>query len=241
MIIIPAIDLLDGKCVRLYQGDYNKASKVAADPVETAKRFLDEGATHLHVVDLDGAREGKQRNFTILEKLCSIGLNVQTGGGIRNIDNVRACFESGVSKVIIGSAAVEDRAFLDNALSLYKDRIIAGVDALDGNVKTAGWIVDSGLNYLDFAADLEKAGVKSIIYTDISKDGTLEGVNCQHLTALKDRVNMDIIASGGVKDINDIDKLLSLSVYGAICGKSLYSGSLSLKQAIERVLCYQKG
>ncbi|NCA67227.1 MAG: 1-(5-phosphoribosyl)-5-[(5-phosphoribosylamino)methylideneamino]imidazole-4-carboxamide isomerase [Clostridia bacterium] len=240
MIIIPAIDLLDGKCVRLYQGDYAKADKVASDPVETALRFLDEGATHLHVVDLDGAREGRQRNFHILEQLANLGLTVQTGGGIRNIDSVKDCFAAGVNSVIIGSAAVSDKAFLENALSLYPERIIAGVDAKFGYVRTSGWLEDSGLYYLDFAEQLEKLGIKRIIYTDISRDGTLEGVNIAHLTALKERVNCHLIASGGVRDMDDINALLEQNVYGAICGKSLYSGSLSLKAAIERTKCYQR-
>ncbi len=240
MIVIPAIDLLDGKCVRLYQGDYNRADTVAADPVDTALRFLDEGATSLHVVDLDGAREGKPLNFHVLEKLTGLGLSVQTGGGIRNMESVKNCFSLGVKEVIVGSAAVSDRSFLLEALSLYPERIIAGVDAKFGFVKTSGWLENSGLFYLDFAKELVKTGIKKIIYTDISRDGTLEGVNLEHLTALKQEADCSIVASGGVRDMNDIEALLQLGVYGAICGKSIYSGTLSLRKAVERAKCYQK-
>ncbi len=240
MIVIPAIDLLDGKCVRLYRGDYSMADTVAADPVEQAKRFIDEGAERLHVVDLDGAREGTQRNFPILEKLASLGIAVQTGGGIRSMERVESCFAAGVQDVIIGSAAVTDKAFFLAALRAYPDRIIAGVDAKDKQVRIAGWLSDSGLDYIEFSKALARLGIKKIIYTDISRDGTLGGVNIEELIKLKANVNCDIIASGGVKDITDIDALLELGVYGAICGKSIYSGGLCLKEAIERSKCYRK-
>lgn len=241
MNIIPAIDLLKGKCVRLYKGDYNTASQVAADPIETAKRFIDEGATKLHVVDLDGAKEGKQRNFKLLEKLASLNITVQTGGGIRNMETVKSCFSAGVNEVIIGSAAVTDNTFLKQLIVDYPDKIIVGIDAKDGFVRTSGWTNNSNINYLVFAESLFNKGIKKIIYTDISRDGTLEGVNLEELSALKAKADCKIIASGGVRDIRDIDNLLKLELYGVICGKSIYSGSLSLKKAIERSKCYQKG
>lgn len=234
MIIFPAIDLLDGKCVRLYQGDYNKSSQVAGDPVETAKRFLDDGAEYLHIVDLNGAKNGVSVNFPIIEKLALLGMKVQTGGGVRNMKRIKDSFSVGVDKIILGSAAVNDRDFLVEALNTYGEKIIVGVDALDGEVKTAGWIEGSGLNYLDFSKELEALGVKTIIFTDISRDGTLSGVNTEQLKALIDSVSIRIIASGGVRNIGDIDALIRLGAYGAICGKSIYSGTLSLKQAIER-------
>jgi len=233
MLIIPAVDLLDGKCVRLYQGDYERAEKVANDPVETAKRFLDEGAARLHVVDLDGARDGRQRNFKILEKLCGLGLKVQTGGGIRDMQSVRGCFSAGVSYVIIGSAAVTDREFLQNALSVYSDRIIAGVDAKDGEVKISGWLEKSGKNYIDLSKELARAGVKTIIYTDISRDGTLSGPDLAGISALKKAVGCDIVASGGIKDMSDVKALCDIGAYGAILGKSIYSGSISLADALK--------
>lgn len=240
MIIIPAIDLLDGKCVRLYRGDYNMADTVAADPVEQAKRFIDDGATRLHAVDLDGARYGTQRNFPILEKLASLPIKIETGGGIRSMERIESCFSAGVQDVIIGSAAVTDKEFLLAALRAYPDRIIAGVDAADGIVKISGWLSDSGLDYIEFSKELVRIGIKKIIFTDISRDGTLSGVNLAELAALKTAVDCDIIASGGIRDINDIDALSKLGVYGAICGKSIYSGRLSLKEAIERSKCYPK-
>lgn len=240
MIIIPAIDLLNGKCVRLYRGDYNKADTVAQDAIEQAKRFIDEGATRLHVVDLDGAREGTQRNFPILEKLAALPITLQAGGGIRSMERIKSCFAAGVQDVIIGSAAVTDKTFLSAAVRAYPEHIIAAVDAQDGIVKTSGWLSDSGLEYIEFSKSLEQSGIKKIIFTDIAQDGTLGGANLAALAKLCAAVSCDIIASGGVKDIGDIESLLALGVYGAICGKSIYSGSLSLRQAIRRSKCYRK-
>ena len=234
MIILPAIDLLEGKCVRLVQGDYGSSQQVAESAIETAKKFLDCGAEWLHVVDLDGARDGGQRNFTVIEKLCNLGLKVQTGGGIRTEASIRSCLNAGVSKVILGSAAAEQPEFLNQALQLFGESIIVGVDAKNEFVRTAGWLKESGLHYLSFAEDLERRGVKEIIYTDISRDGTLQGVNLEHMKRLKEHVKIRITASGGIRDIGDIEQLTQLGLYGAICGKSLYSGRLDLRRAIER-------
>ena len=242
MIILPAIDLLNGECVRLYQGDYSSSKKVAEDAVTTVKAFIQDGAELLHVVDLNGAREGSHKNFTIIEKLCREKIKVQTGGGIRSLDTVKKCFDSGVSRVIIGSAAVEHPDFLDQALSAFGDKIIVGVDCLNGCVKTQGWEAESKLYYTDFCEHLSKIGVKTIIFTDISKDGTLQGANLEQLKEVQQAANnSDIIASGGIKDMTDIENLLNLQLYGAIAGKSIYSKTLDLKQAIERAKCWQKG
>jgi phosphoribosylformimino-5-aminoimidazole carboxamide ribotide isomerase len=232
MIIFPAIDLLDGKCVRLFKGDYNLSEQVALDPIDTAKSFLEAGAKHLHVVDLNAAKSGTRVNFNVIKKLTGLGLSVQTGGGIRDIETIKASLDAGVSRVIIGSKAVSDRAFLLEAVSRFKDKIIVGADAKDGLIRTDGWLKNSGIHYVDFVKDLEKVGVKTVVFTDISKDGTLEGVSLESLKTLKACVKLNLIASGGVKDINDIKSLKELGVYGAICGKSLYAGTLSLADAL---------
>lgn len=233
MIVIPAIDLLDGKCVRLLRGEYDTFERVAEDAVEAAKRFIDEGATHLHVVDLNGAKEGRHVNFDVIEKLCRLNLTVDTGGGIRTEESLQRCFDSGVQYAVLGSAAVSDTAFLEKALQKYGERIVVGVDAKNGEVRTSGWLKGSGLNYIDFSRTLSQKGVRRIIFTDISKDGTLEGVSRDSLQALISALpECEIVASGGVRDIQDIAICKALGAYGVICGKSLYKGTLSLKEAI---------
>lgn len=233
MNIYPAIDLLDGKCVRLYQGRYAEAEQVAKDPIETAIKFISEGAKYLHVVDLDAARGNKSKNFQIIKRLCELPLLVDMGGGIRSLARVEECFSAGIDKVVIGTAAVENTPFLKELLKLYPDRAVIGVDVLDGHVKTSGWEKDSGLHFIDFIEDLELLGVKYITYTDISKDGTLNGVNLEGIMKIQKSIECNIIVSGGVKDIEDIYKLKSIGVYGVICGKSIYAGTLSLKEAIK--------
>ena len=234
MKIYPAIDLLNGKCVRLYQGNYNLSEQVASDPVETAKRFIDEGAKYLHVIDLNGAKGDGNVNFKIIERLAKLPLKVQTGGGVRTLETINNALNAGVSKVILGSSAVNDKEFLLNSLKLYGDKIIAGVDALNGEVRTQGWLQNSGLDYIKFSKELQSLGVKTIIFTDISKDGTLEGVNFEAYKRLVSEVkNVNVIASGGVKDISDIKKLAKIEAYGCILGKSLYSNTISLAEAIK--------
>lgn len=233
MIIFPAIDLLNGKCVRLYQGEYSTAKQVADDPYETVERFISKGATHLHLVDLNAARGEESENFTIIEKLCEYPIKIDVGGGIRSLECVERCLNAGVDKVVIGTAAVTNPGFLRKALTNHQDKIIVGVDARDGKVKTDGWHVDSGLNYLDYIKDFQDMGVKYITYTDISKDGTLAGVNTKDIIEIQNIYKYNIISSGGVKDIEDIKKLKELNIYGAICGKSLYANTLSLEEAIK--------
>ncbi|NLT19177.1 MAG: 1-(5-phosphoribosyl)-5-((5-phosphoribosylamino)methylideneamino) imidazole-4-carboxamide isomerase [Firmicutes bacterium ADurb.Bin080] len=232
MIIYPAIDLLDGKCVRLYQGDYSLSEEVAKDPFETAIRFMNEGAKHIHVVDLNAARGNQAVNFEIIKRLCEFPVKIDTGGGIRSMNRVDTCLKAGVDKLVIGTAAVEDKVFLAELLKNYPDNVIVGVDVRDNRVKTSGWNVDSGLHYIDFIEDMMLMGVKYIAYTDISKDGTLQGVNIEGIKRIKDIASCEIIASGGVKDIEDIKLLKQEGIFGAICGKSIYAGTLSLKEAI---------
>lgn len=235
MIIFPAIDMLDGNCVRLYKGEYASAGKVAENPIETAQRFVDAGAEYIHMVDLDGAKngEGAEKNrravYEITQKFC---IPVELGGGIRTLENIRSAIEYGVSRVILGSAAT-DLDFLASAYDKYGDKIAVGIDAKGGYVATAGWIRKTNLFYTDFARDVEKIGIKNIIFTDIGRDGTLEGPNTDMLGELSRAVKCDITASGGIKDISDIKKIKEMGLYGAICGKSIYSGTLDLAEAIK--------
>ncbi|MDR0751294.1 MAG: 1-(5-phosphoribosyl)-5-[(5-phosphoribosylamino)methylideneamino]imidazole-4-carboxamide isomerase [Christensenellaceae bacterium] len=240
MIIYPAIDLLDGKCVRLYQGNFDLSDQVANDPVETAKAFINDGAEYLHVVDLNGAKTGSGINFPIISKLSALGLKVQTGGGIRDVARIERCFDSGVRRVILGSAAVLNPDFLQRALNLYGEQIIVGVDMKDRIVRTSGWLQDSNLDYIDFSLTVAKMGAKTIIYTDINRDGTLEGLDFQPIEHLKEKVTgLELIVGGGINGIKDIRRLRDLGLDGAVCGRSLYSKFLSLKEALE--LCAHVG
>ena len=237
MFILPAIDIKDGDVVRLYKGDYDKMEKVADDFLETAKSFEAAGAEWIHMVDLDGAIEGKPVNTKIYTDVAEFtNLKVELGGGIRNIEVVHAYLEMGISRVILGSAALKDPKLVVDSLKLFgSEKIAVGIDAKDGMVATEGWLETSDVNYIDLANKMISYGVKYFIFTDIAKDGTLSGVNAEQLKALYDGTNgeCNIIASGGVHTIDDIKICKDMGLYGTICGKSLYSGSLDLKQAIE--------
>jgi phosphoribosylformimino-5-aminoimidazole carboxamide ribotide isomerase len=235
MIIFPAIDLLGGRCVRLYKGIYDKSSVVAANALETALSFKEGGAKWLHTVDLDGAKGDYGANFAIIKELAQkSGLDVETGGGIRNIETAKRYFDAGVKRIIIGSAAVKNPSFVNECVKEFSaERVAVGIDAEGGIVKTQGWTEKSGTGYVELALDMESRGVKYIIFTDISKDGTLAGVNIKMLETLSRSVKCNIIASGGIKDIDDILKIKKLNLYGAICGLSLYKGTLDLSQAVK--------
>ena len=234
MIILPAIDILGGKCVRLTKGEYGTAEQVAADPIETALSFERDGAEFIHMVDLDGAKEGSRINSDIYTEVAKkVSVPIEVGGGIRDMDTVDYYIGKGIERVIIGSAALKNPQLVKDAVKKYGDRIAVGIDALDGMVKTAGWLENSNVNYIDLACEMAKNGVKYIIFTDISKDGTLAGPNLEQLAALSEAVDINIIASGGIRDIGNIRDLAAMKLYGAICGKSIYSGSLSLREAIE--------
>lgn len=234
MIILPAIDLLDGKCVRLYKGDYNKDEVVAKDALKTALSFKESGAAWLHMVDLNGAKDGGNANFSIIKQVAAgSGLKVETGGGIRDLTAIEKHLNAGVSRVILGSAALKNPGLVKEAVKQFSGESVAvGIDAKSGFVMTEGWLKSSKVHYLDLAAAMADMGVKYIIYTDIDKDGTLEGANLQQLKELSQKVNVNIIASGGVKDIGDIKAIKALNLYGAICGQSIYKGTLSLTEAI---------
>lgn len=234
MLILPAIDLLDGKCVRLLRGDFGTAEKVASDAVETARLFERSNAEFIHIVDLNGARSGHNVNHEIIHEITKkVHIPIEVGGGIRNIDKVDFYLNSGVERVIIGSAALNDIEFLERAVDKYGTRIAVGIDALNGMVRTDGWENESDINYIDLAKIVKKIGVEHIIFTDISKDGTLNGPNYDQLAELQKAVGGNIIASGGIRNIENIVRLRDMGMYGAICGKSIYAGELSLTEAIE--------
>ncbi len=234
MIVLPAIDLKDGMCVRLYKGDFNTAHKVAEDAVETARKFIECGAEMIHMVDLDGAKTGGSKNMQVVKAVIDkTGAKVELGGGIRSIDNIARAIEDGVSRVIIGSAAVKDPELVRKAVESYGDKIAVGIDALGDTVRTEGWLEDSKLNFIDFARRMEDFGVKTIIYTDISKDGLQSGPSFDNLGKLRDAVKCDIVASGGVTTLDDIKRLREMNIDAAIAGKAVYTGTLPLMEAIK--------
>ena len=234
MRVLPAIDLKDGQCVRLKKGDYGTAHKVAEDAVETARGFLAAGAELIHMVDLDGAKDGSHANYDVVRRvIAETGAAVELGGGIRTMADVEAVLALGVSRVIIGSAAVKHPEFVREAVSQYGDRIAVGIDARGGTVRTEGWLKDSGEDYLAFAQKMESYGVKTIIFTDIDKDGMLEGPNFDQLAALRNAVSCGIVASGGVSTLSDIARLRDAGVDEAIAGTAVYTGARDLQRAIE--------
>lgn len=234
MLIIPAIDIINQQPVRLYQGDYDKKEVVGASILEIAKTFEEQGAGYLHMVDLDGAKEGKRINQSIIcEVAQTLKIPVEIGGGIRSMDAIRQYLDNGVQRVILGTSAIEDEELLKEAIAAYGDRIAVGLDCKDGYVCTRGWLTTSEMEYITFAKHLETLGVKTIIFTDISKDGTMAGPNIQMLETLSKAVSLDIIASGGIKDVSHIKQLADLNLYGAITGKAMYAGTLDLQEAIQ--------
>ena len=232
MIVLPAIDLKDGRVVRLYRGDFQTLHQVAEDPAATAQDFVRAGARWIHMVDLDGARDGTRKNGAIVREAARSGLHIELGGGIRTMADLEEVFDLGVSRAVIGSAAVSRPELVRTAVSQYGGRIAVGIDARDGRVRTAGWVEDSGLDYLDFAKSMEAMGVKTIIFTDIDTDGTLSGPCFERLERLCGAVSCRIIASGGVSSNQDIRDLAARGMYGAIVGKAYYAGAVDLAQAV---------
>ena len=232
MKLYPAIDLHDGKCVRLYKGDYNKVTEYG-DPVEQAKKWKSLGATYLHLVDLDGAKEGKSLNLESVERIIKeVDIKVELGGGIRTISHIENILSKGVDRVILGSSAL-NLEFVKEAINKFgNDKIVVGIDCKNMMVATRGWLDVSEINAIDFAKKLKEIGVKTIIFTDIAKDGTLEGINANQTKMLIDETHLDVVASGGAKSINDILKAKEIGAYGIILGKSIYSNAIDLKEAI---------
>lgn len=234
MVILPAVDIMDSKPVRLYKGDFSTAHQVAEGALKTALDFEKAGAEWIHMVDLDGSLMKKRVNEKIFLSVAeNTALKVEVGGGIRNMQDIDFYISSGISRVILGSVALKDPELVKKAVNAYGDKIAVGIDAKNGYAAAEGWTQTSDIYFTDLAKKMEQCGVKTIIYTDISKDGTLSGPNLEQLDEINSAVSCNIIASGGVTDIDDIKALKSLGLYGAICGKSIYSGSLDLKQALE--------
>jgi len=234
MIILPAIDLKNGLCVRLKKGEFETAHKVAESALETAKRFSDAGARWVHMVDLDGARDGVRKNFPqIREIIEKSGLSVELGGGIKTIEDVNTVAEAGAGRFVIGSAAVSAPQVVDYAVARYGDMAAVGIDCLDGRVRTSGWEADSGLDYIEFACKVEEQNVKYIIFTDIATDGMLTGPSFDKLKSLQNEVSCRIIASGGVTTLEDVKRLRDMGLYGAIIGKAYYAGTIDLAEAVK--------
>ena len=234
MKIFPAIDLYEGKAVRLYKGDYAQMTVYSENPTEIALDFKAQGAEWIHLVDLEGARDGDTPNLSVIRRIVSeSGLCAEVGGGIRSLAVVEKYLDAGVSRVILGTAAVTDPEFLEAALKKYGERVAVGVDVKDGCVAIKGWRETSALETFDFCRKLESLGVKTVICTDISKDGAMQGTNHALYERMRSELGMQIIASGGVTDIEDIRRLAGAGLYGAIIGKAYYTKAISLKEAIE--------
>lgn len=237
MILFPAIDLYEGKAVRLYKGDYAQMTVYSEQPEETALDFVHCGARHIHLVDLAGARDGTTPNF---DTVCAIkrhsGAFCQVGGGVRSMEVIDRYLRAGIDRVILGTAAVEDPDFLAAALAAYGDRLAVGVDIRDGCVAVKGWTERSGLDAFDFCKGLQDLGVKTVICTDISRDGAMQGTNRGLYQALSERFQMNFIASGGVSSLADVRALRAMGLYGAIVGKAYYSGAIDLREAVEAAI-----
>ncbi len=233
MIIFPAIDIIGGKVVRLCEGDYDKVKNYSVSPLEAALKFADDGATHLHVVDLDGAKSGKADNAKTIENIVSkCGMFVEVGGGIRTFDQIQKYLDCGVRRVILGTIAVNDFNFVLKAVSKFGEAIAVGVDAKEDFVAINGWREITNINSLDFCKKLKSVGVANVIYTDISKDGMLSGTNLEIYNVLCQTYYPKITASGGITNELEIEKLKNMGIYGAILGKALYENRIDLKKAI---------
>ncbi len=236
MLIFPAIDLYGGKAVRLYKGDYAQMTVYSDNPLSVAKDFESKGATCVHLVDLEGAKEGNTPNIETVKNIVkNTNLFVEIGGGIRSMETVKEYLDAGVDRVIIGTAAVNDPKFLKQAIATYGDKIAVGIDVKDGYVAIKGWIEKSEYDCFEFCSLMQKYGVKYIICTDISKDGALKGTNRELYQKLSEKFSLNITASGGVSSIDDVVALNDLGLYGAIIGKAYYVKSIDLKEALEAV------
>ncbi|MTI68399.1 MAG: 1-(5-phosphoribosyl)-5-[(5-phosphoribosylamino)methylideneamino]imidazole-4-carboxamide isomerase [Firmicutes bacterium] len=234
MIIIPAIDIKRGECVRLKQGKFSELTTYFKDPIKVAKKWETEGFKCIHIVDLDGALKGNVRNLEVIKNIVnSVNIPIQLGGGIRNEKTVRDLLNLGVNRVILGTAAIKNRELLKELVKNYGEKIIVSIDVKDRFIAVDGWTQSTRIKDLDFIKDIEKLGVKTIVYTDISKDGMMEGPNFQIYKELKEKTSINIIASGGVSSIKDIKRLKKSKVEGAIVGKALYTGKINLEKLKE--------
>lgn len=234
MILFPAIDLYEKKAVRLYKGDYQNMTVYSENPIEIARDFAAAGATHIHMVDLEGARDGTTPNLEIVEQVAKeTGLFVEIGGGIRNMETVERYIAAGVSRIILGTAAVKDEAFLRAAAQRFPGVIAVGADVKDGYIAIKGWLETSQLTLEAFLSGMEAIGIRNVICTDISRDGAMKGTNLELYRSLSRKYDMDITASGGVSSMEDIRQLREMDLYGAIIGKAYYLGAIDLKEALE--------
>ena len=234
MKIFPAIDIINGKVVRLTKGDFSKVETYASEPYDIAKSFLDDGAKCLHIVDLDGAKSGEISNYDKIKKIASLGFDeIEVGSGIRSEEKIEKYLSAGVDRVILGTVAITNFDFVKQMVSKYGDKISVGIDAKNGLVATHGWQEVSAVDALELCVKCQDAGVKTIIYTDIDTDGAMRGTNLEAFKKLKDNLSLNIIASGGVTNYDDIEKLRDLSVYGAIIGKAIYFKAIDLKEALK--------
>lgn len=234
MNIFPAIDLYDKKAVRLYKGNYNEMTVYSNNPIEIAQDFEKNGAKFIHMVDLEGAKNGTTPNIEIVKEVATkTNLFVEIGGGIRNMETVEKYLNAGVSRVILGTSAVTDEEFLKDAILKYQEKIAVGADVKDGYIAIKGWVEKSQYSLDEFLSKMQKLGVKTVICTDISKDGAMKGTNLALYKELSKKYSLDIVASGGVSTIDDINALKDMNLYGAIIGKAYYTGAINLKEAIE--------
>ena len=234
MIILPAIDLLGRKAVRLLKGDYNQVTVYSDSPLEVAEKFKSLGATHIHMVDLDGAKYGTAPNMDIVAEVAEkTGLFIEIGGGIRSMEIVKKYIDAGISRVILGTAAICDEDFLKEAVKAYGEKIAVGADVKDGKIAVKGWLEQSDVTLDEFFLKMQDLGVKNIICTDISRDGAMRGTNLELYRELSEKYSLDITASGGVSSIEDVKRLREMNLYGAIIGKAYYTGAVDLEEAIE--------
>jgi phosphoribosylformimino-5-aminoimidazole carboxamide ribotide isomerase len=233
MEIYPAIDLKDGKCVRLLYGDFDTVHTVAPDPVAVAAGYKGAGAKIIHVVDLDGAKDGQRKNAALIKEICAHGVKVELGGGLRRMKDIEEADALGVWRFVIGSAALDSPGFVKEAIAKYGERVAVGIDAKDGLVRTHGWVRDSGKGEVEFAKEAAGWGVKTIIYTDISTDGALAGPSLERLAVLRNALpGVTLVASGGVTSVSDVGELRRMGCDAAIAGKALYTGDLPLEEAL---------
>lgn len=234
MIIFPAMDLKSGNCIRLQKGDFNKETIFDSNPLKVAKQFEKEGATWIHIIDLDGAYDGINKNINIVKDILeNTNLQIQFGGGIRDIKKIEALLEIGVSRVILGTFAIKQFDKLKGLSKAYPNRLIVSVDSRNGYVTYNGWQEDSKIDTVNFCIQLEQTGIETIVYTDISKDGMMLGPNYEDYISIRNKTNLNVIASGGVRDCSDIQKLKKTNVIGAIVGKSIYIKQTTVKELIE--------
>lgn len=233
MTIYPAIDIIDGACVRLVRGDYSQKTKYADNPLEVALKWQEQGGKFLHIVDLDGAKSGNTPNFEIIKSIAkNLCIPIEIGGGVRDEGTVKKYLDCGVRRVILGTSAVKDTELLKELADTYGDRIVVGIDAKDGMVAVNGWEEVSSVSAVDFGIKVSQMGVKTIIYTDIATDGMLKGPNLKAMEEMAKAVNADVVASGGVSSVEDVKNLKKTGVEGVIIGKALYTGKISIKDAI---------